>query len=208
MGILSGIKLYVFKKRWRKMNPDNETYPANIFNQELVKVGRKTYGELYVSAFNDRYKISIGHFCSIAPNVIFLLSADHSLNYLSTFPFKTKCLKEGSEGISKGDIIIDSDVWIGQNAIILSGVHVAQGAVIAAGAVVTKNVPAYAVVGGNPARIIKYRFNEDIIERLIKIKFENLTDEFIERHKKILYSELNDISDLYLILDEQLHFTI
>ena len=104
----------------------------------------------------------IGNYISIAQNVHFLLDVEHFANHISTYPFKVKLLhSQKSESFSKGDIIIDDDVWIGYGATILSGVRIGQGAVVATGAVVTSDVPPYAIVGGVPAKVIKYR-NEKI----------------------------------------------
>ena len=129
-----------FKKAWRKANPDNSIEPVNIFDMSLVKVGKGTYGNLYVLNFSKDKKLEIGNFCSVAPGVIFAVAADHDHQHLSTFPFKVKMNGEEVEATSKGDIIIKDDVWIGANAIILSGVTIGQGALIGAGAVVTKDI--------------------------------------------------------------------
>lgn len=203
MSIKTQIQNYLFKKKWRKLNSHNETYPENIFNESLVTVGRKTYGRLYVSMFNDKYKLKIGSFCSIGPNVCFLLSSDHPLNNISTFPFKVKYGLEKFEGISKGDIVVEDDVWIGYGAIILSGIHIGQGAVIAAGSVVTKDVSPYAVVGGNPARVIKYRFDSEIIEELKKIDFSKLEDRKIFNNINLLYTLVNKPENV-LVVKKQL----
>ena len=97
---------------------------------------------------------------------------------------------------SKGAIIVDDDVWIGYGATIMSGVHIGQGAVVAAGAVVTKDVPPYAIVGGVPAKVIKYRIEPEMIEELLKIDYGKLTKEDIAKHIDDLYTELNDPSQL------------
>ena len=102
----------------------------------------------------------------------------------------------GLEAISKGDIIIDDDVWIGYGATILSGVHISQGAVVAACAVVTKDVPPYAIVGGVPAKVIKYRFEPEMIEELMKVDYSKLTKEQIEQHIDELYAGLKDKKQL------------
>lgn len=179
--------------KWKIKNKNNHTNILNSFDTTLVEVKNYTYGQLRVLACNKRNKLYIGGFCSIAENVTFVLSADHNLKCFSSYPFKVMIMKEENEAISKGDIIVDDDVWIGYGATILSGVHVGQGAVIAAGAVVTKDVPPYAVVGGVPAKVIKYRFSEDLIKELLKVDFGKLTDDMIREHIDDLYTELTDI---------------
>lgn len=178
-----------FRRTWRKKNLHNTTIAANHFNINLVSVGKMTYGAIRVLTYNNNSLLSIGNYCSIAPEVVFILSADHNLDKLSTFPFKVKILYQAYEGVSKGDIIVDDDVWIGYRSIILSGVHIGQGAVIAAGSVVTKDVPPYAIVGGTPAKVIKFRFNADIIKKLRKIDYGNITREKIESNIDLLYRE-------------------
>lgn len=191
MEFLEKIKFKLNRKKWRKVNGHNRTSPMNVFPMDLVSVGKKTYGNLYVLAFNRDSKLEIGHFCSIAPGVTFILSADHPTDKVSTFPFKVKIMGEALEGTSKGDIIVGDDVWIGYGATIMSGVKIGQGAVIAAGAVVTKDVPPYAIVGGVPAKIIKYRFSEEQISELIKIDYSRLEDSDIVSHIDELYQEYN-----------------
>lgn len=101
-----------------------------------------------------------------------------------------------AEACTKGDIIVDDDVWIGERATIMSGVHIGQGAVIAAGSVVTHDIPPYAVVGGVPAKIIKYRFSKEIIDGLLKVDYSKLTKEMISTHIDELYSKLSDVKQL------------
>lgn len=185
-----------FKLKWRK-NKHNKTVPRNIFNADIVSVGKFSYGGLYILSFGNKNKLHIGNFVSIADNVTFILQLEHYTNHISTFPFKVKCLdSKESEAFAKGDIIVDDDVWIGYGATILSGVHIGQGAVIAAGAVVVKDVPPYAIVGGVPAKIIKYRFDEKIIEKLIKIDFSKLTEENVREHINELYQNVDENTDL------------
>lgn len=189
--------LNAFKRRWRTKNHHNLTEAMCIFDDTKVTVGNESYGELNIIAFNNKSSLVIGTYCSIAPNVQFILDADHQSNIASTYPFKVALLKsEKMEAVSKGDIIVDDDVWIGHGATIMSGVHIGQGAVVAAGAVVTKDVPPYAIVGSVPARIIKYRFSEDLIAELLKIDYSKLTKELVEVHIDNLYAELTDIKQL------------
>jgi virginiamycin A acetyltransferase len=126
-------------------------------------------------------KLIIGRFCSIACGAKFLFtSAHHTLNSLSTYPFPIFFEEWGldkknvaSAWDNKGDIVIGNDVWIGYEAVILSGVHIGDGAIIGTRAVVTKDVPPYTVVGGIPAKKIKKRFGEETIEKLLQIEWWN-----------------------------------
>ena len=124
-------------------------------------------------------RLVIGKFCSIACGTRFLFNcANHTLNSLSTYTFPLfyeEWNLEKSNVVSawdnKGDIIIGDDVWIGYEAVIMSGDHVGHGAIIAARAVVTKDVPPYTIVGGTPAREIRKRFDTDVIKRLLMLKW-------------------------------------
>jgi len=121
-------------------------------------------------------KVKIGKKCSIAIDVLFIL-ANHLLDTFSTSPSTVSLFnhKQGNlSGYSKGDIIIKNDVWVGARSIILDGITIGNGCVIAAGSVVTKDVPAYAVIGGNPAKLIKYRFSAEIIDEIEKLNFWDL----------------------------------
>lgn len=200
--IMQYIKLFLYRKNWRKRNSHNETYLKEMANNQLIEVGRGTYGLIDVQMFSDKYKLRIGNYCSIGPNVMFVLSSEHPLNHISTFPFKVKCLHQEYEATSKGDIVIDDDVWIGCNVTIMSGVHIGQGAVIAAGAIVTKNVPPYAIVAGNPARVIRYRFAEDIIEELMKIDYGKIDKKFVEDHLDDFYEEITSVEQVQRIIGE------
>ena len=185
------IKFTIFKIKWRKQNIHNFTIPQNFFPIEDVSIGDFTYGDLNIYKFNDKSKIRIGRFCSIGQNTSFVIDADHPISHLSTYPYKVKILQsEKYEAISKGDIIIEDDVWIGFGAIIMSGVHIGQGAIVAAGAVVTKDVPPYAIIGGIPAKIIKYRFEENMINELLKVDYSKLTKDIINNHIEDLYMEI------------------
>lgn len=192
MKLKNYIKLYRFRKLWRKRNPQNDTYAENIFSLQNVSVGKRTYGGLKVLCDIENVQLKIGNYCSIAQDVVFLLGIDHQMNLISTYPFKTKMLYSKYEAISKGDIIIDDDVWIGYRVIIMSGVYIGQGAVIGAGAIVTKNVPPYAVVGGAPAKVIKYRFSETVRKKLLCFDFTKLSNDKIKNNIEILYESIDE----------------
>ncbi len=121
-------------------------------------------------------KLIIGKFCAIATNVKFIMNgANHQTNGVSTYPFYIfgngweKAMPKEGDLPYKGDTIIGNDVWMGYETTIMPGVKIGNGAIIATKSVVTKDVPDYAVVGGNPAEIIKYRFDEATIEKLLKM---------------------------------------
>ena len=175
----------------------------SVFDMGIVSVGKNSYGELNITTFSDKHRLMIGSYVSIAQHVTFLLDVEHHLDCISTYPFKVKVIKEESEeAFGKGDIIVDDDVWIGYGTTILSGVHIHQGAVIAAGAVVSKDIPPYAIVGGVPAKIIKYRFEKPVIDFLLTLDYGRLNKRLIQLHIDDLYKvidgmELGEIEKLY-----------
>ncbi|KKJ78523.1 hypothetical protein WH95_03460 [Kiloniella litopenaei] len=157
-----------------------------------VSVGRHTYGinKNMIAGASDDTPVVVGDFCSIGPDVSFLVKVDHPTNLVSTYPFKTKIFEPGKENldaVTKGGIIIGNDVWIGARALILSGVTIGDGAIVGAGAVVSKDVPAYAIVVGNPSKVIKYRFSEEQIKELLDIKWWSWSDEKIRVQEDLFY---------------------
>lgn len=188
-------KLYQFKKEWRKKNPHNQTWPKLIFNPERVTVGNGTYGILDVRIDGEEGSLKIGHYCSIADEVIFLPAADHPIHFLSTYPWGARITDDGYSACSKGDIIVEDDVWIGIRSLVLSGVKIGQGAVVAAGSVVTKDVPPYAIVAGSPAKIIAYRFSQEIIDKLLKIDYSKIDETFIKKHRELLQKKIENDYD-------------
>ena len=192
-------RLFYFKRQWRKTNRHNHVVAKNIFPIKNVQCGRETYGDLNVLCHGIDRKLRIGDFCSIGPDVLFIVSAEHHTNYIFTFPLKQRLLKTVSaEAFGKGDIVVGNDVWIGARATILSGVTIGQGAIIAAGAMVTENVPPYAIVGGNPARVIKMRFPENLVNELLQVDFDKIDAMLIREHEKAL--------DVPLMSKDQLDF--
>lgn len=187
------IKIFKFKRKWKKKNIHNDTLPVNLFNLNSVQVGNYTYGLLNVIEQNKGQAIlKVGNFCSIAENVKFLLCCEHEICKFTTFPYRSKLLgSEINEARSKGNIVVKDDVWIGYGATIMSGVTIGQGAVIAAGTVVTKDVEPYSIVGGVPAKHIKYRFDREIINELLKIDFGKVDISFLQKNDKDLFQDIN-----------------
>ena len=185
------------KKKWHKLHPNSDTTPMNDFDFEHVLIGKGTYGELNVVDFGGNAKLIINNYVSIAQHVSFILNAEHYTDHISTYPFKVKISRtQNTESFSKGNIIVDDDVWIGYGATIMSGVHIGQGAVVAAGAIVTKDIPPYAIVGGVPAKIINYRFEDDIIKELLKVDFKMIDEHLISTYQDDLYEKLTTIEQL------------
>lgn len=187
--------------KWRKKNPNNFTTLKTIAAIDKISVGKMTYGELNVMTFGKADgHLKIGSYCSIAMDVTFLLSGNHDMKCVSTYPFDVFVYKDVPCSLSKGDILVDNDVWIGYGATILSGVHIGQGAVVATKALVTKDVPPYAVVGGVPARVIKYRFPKEIVEQLIRIDWDNMDKKVIRENRKILGMHITDKESMQKII--------
>jgi len=157
--------------------------------QKNIKIGRHSYivGELNLSS-SGWENIEIGSFCSIAHNVTINTDVGHDYNHTSTFPFKELMGIGNANTTHKGGVKIGNDVWIGTGAIIMPGVTIEDGAVIGAFAVIAKNIPAYAIVVGNPARINKYRFDEQRIKELLEMKWWDRPDEWIRENIEWLTS--------------------
>lgn len=197
------MELHRFQKEWRRKNRHNQTYASSVFPEGIVSVGKHSYGMLNLYSYYPAVeKLVIGNLVSIAPEVKFILGGNHPTNTLTCFPFKSFYAgnHQAADAQSKGPIIVEDEVWIGMGAIILSGVTISKGAIIGAGAVVTQNVPPYAVVGGNPAKIIKYRFPAEIIGRLIKLNLTQLPDAVLKKNMDLIYRPLNSMEETDKIL--------
>ena len=159
-----------------------------------MSIGKYTYGthNLNIHYSNSSAKLTIGNFCSIAGNINVYLGGNHRTDWVTTYPFGhinnhifNNFNGEGHPA-TKGDVIIGNDVWIGQNVTIMSGVTIGDGAVIANNSHVVKNVEPYSIVGGNPAKFIKYRFTSEQIQKLLEIKWWNWDDEKINKFTPLL----------------------
>lgn len=117
---------------------------------------------------------------------------------ISTYPFRQKFLGEG-QATTKGKIVLDDDVWVGDSAMIMSGVHIGQGAVIGAGAVVTHDIPPYAIAAGVPAKVVKFRFSDEIISKLMQLDYAKLSPETIKKNVAALSQPVTEENVMSLI---------
>lgn len=160
-------------------------------------IGDYTYGEPVLLYWDNR--CSVGKFCAIAPLVLLFGGGEHYTDMVSTYPFHAfRDLFPAGEQVkpqarTKGPTVVGNDVWIGTEAVVLSGVNVGDGAVIGARSVVTSNVPPYAIVGGNPARILRYRFSAEVTEELLAIRWWDFPADMIDVLVPLLQSPRVDL---------------
>jgi chloramphenicol O-acetyltransferase type B len=175
--IKSFIRKILIKLRLKKDMDLSKRYPQ-------FKFGKDTYGNLLIRDFMKKDDVTVGAYTSIGPNVQILLGAEHRPDWVTTYPFNINYKKfrhiEGHPK-SRGDVKIGNDVWIGTEAIIMSGVSIGDGAVIGSRAIVTSDIPPYAIAVGMPAKVLKYRFDDAIIDDLIKIAWWNWPNKKIEK---------------------------
>lgn len=161
--------------------------PAERRLQSLVRAGRVTIGrhsyglpEVVTFGGDQRTCLRIGNYVSMGRDVQFLLGGNHRVDWITTFPLRKRLGLPGADAdghpASKGDVAIGNDVWLGLGAQILSGVVIGDGAVVGAHAVVTRSVRPYAIVAGSPAREVRRRFNDEQVERLLKVAWWNWSD--------------------------------
>lgn len=193
-------------EKFPNKNVPSVCFIKNVITRPNIEIGDYTYyddtngADKFEEHVTHHYeflgdKLIIGKFCQIASGIkIIMNGANHRMNSVTTYPFNI--MGNGWEKVTpkledlpfKGDTIIGNDVWIGQNVTILPGVHIGDGAIIGANSVVAKDIPAYYIAGGNPCKIIRKRFNEELINYLEEIKWWDWEDEKIFKNLEILCS--------------------
>ena len=188
---------------------EKEIYVKPTVTNPNIIVGDFTYiadleFESHVTHFYpwSKDKLIIGKFCQIASGVEFMMNdANHQMNAVSTFPFYTlegweMDAPDSTDMPFKGDTVIGNDVWIGQNAVILPGVHIGDGAIIGANSVVGSDVDPYTIVVGNPAKPLRKRFDTELIELLLRFKWwDKSIDEINKLIPFLTCSELDKVKD-------------
>ena len=191
-------------------------YIKNVITRSNILIGDYTYysdpdgAEKFEEHVTHHYemlgdRLIIGKFCAIAMGIEFVMNgANHRMCSVSTYPFNImghgweKVMPNLDDLPFKGDTVIGNDVWIGQNVTVMPGVHVGDGAIIAANSLVAKDIPPYHIAGGNPCKIIKKRFDDELIECLLSMKWWDWPADEIFEHLEVLCSgDLGKIKDIY-----------
>lgn len=160
------------------------------------EIGRFSWGHLTVSSRGPGTDLRIGQFCSFAYGTHIVLGGEHRTDYVSTYRFPAyppfnethRHLSEGTSG-SKGTVVVGNDVWLGHQTLILSGVTIGDGAIVGAGSVVRHDIPPYAIVAGNPARVAGFRFSSQQIEALLRLRWWDWSIDRITANLDMLMSE-------------------
>ena len=182
--------------REERFTPYELFYTKDCLKQwgDRVSVGDYTYGNPEIKHWGEDAKLTIGRFCSIANEVVILLGGDHRSDWATTYPFPTfqnewpEASEIGGHPVTKGNVVIGNDVWVGYGATILSGIRIGDDAIVGARSVVSRDVPPYTIVAGNPAREIGKRFSSEQIEELLRMRWWDWPIEKIRANLDILCS--------------------
>lgn len=163
----------------------------DLIAQGVAEIGEHTYGTPQVG-YTQQARFICGRYCSIGPGVTVFLGGNHHIDWVTTYPFGADPeewpMATLDINATKGDVVIGNDVWIGYGATIMSGVSIGDGAVIGARSVVTKDVPPYAIVAGNPGVVVKHRFDEQTVVDLLQIAWWDWSRPLVEARLPLLLS--------------------
>jgi acetyltransferase-like isoleucine patch superfamily enzyme len=207
--------ILVWKYKNKKLKMGYLSYAKNstfdYFNtlQDNVSLVNSSLGSFtYISTNTKIANTQIGKFCSIGPDCKIGLGKHPTDTYVSTHPAFFSSSKRAQMTFSDSNyfqetenILIGNDVWIGANVIVTDGIHIADGVIVAAGSVVTKDIPPYAIVGGIPATIIRYRFNEQEIKKLLDIKWWNMNVDYLKDNFKKFHNIKHFLDDKVLNIE-------
>jgi len=183
------------KLRWYEYRNGMQYLNLKYKDHPRYTIGEYTYGYPKIYDFTKTAFLEIGKFCSISDNVTLILDGTRNVNLISTYPLKHVLQNQTKDSDDIG-IYIGNDVWIGMGATILPNIIIGDGAVIGAGAVVTKDVDDYEVVGGTPARHIKYRFNEEGRIKLLALRWWDWPTDRIKSNMLLLSSDINALKEI------------
>jgi acetyltransferase-like isoleucine patch superfamily enzyme len=167
------------------------TWTRDVLTPLGYTAGDYTYGVPAVWRWGEPATLIIGKYCSLSTEIVIFLGGNHRPDFVTTYPFSSitnwpEAASIEGHPASKGDVRIGNDVWIGMRAFIMSGVTIGDGAVIAARALVSRDVPPYAIVAGNPARVVRMRFPDDVIQQLLRLRWWDWDPERVRRYVPLL----------------------
>jgi len=182
------VRQYFVKRHLARRFPRTRLNPRSVIPPGRISIGEGTYGRPHVRLFRDTDTLIIGRYCSIGPATLFLAGGEHDSTRTCLYPFRSQEVGEDRDGLSKGPIVLANDVWIGAEATVLSGVTIGNSAIVGARSVVSRDVPSYGVAVGNPARVIRRRFADEVCDALDEIAWWDWPSETIRER----------IADFYL----------
>jgi chloramphenicol O-acetyltransferase type B len=203
MADLKSVVKGILKIENKKKIVENVSVMEELIHSQKLIVGVKTYGlnDKTCIFHNPDERIEIGSFCSIAGDVRIFGGGEHDYKRPTTFPiqyfFSNRCKDYNYDAFSKGKTIIGNDVWLGHGSLIMSGVKIGDGSVIGAKCVVTQNIDPYSIVVGNPCRVIKKRFSDDIINKMLTIAWWNWSEEKIKHNLDYLAGDIEKFIEMH-----------